>query len=204
MLAGEGWPLGVIGLAAGRIAERYHRPTVLLGIHDGIAKGSGRSIEGFDLLAGIDACQSLLITYGGHEAAAGLQLKVEQLPAFAEQLVAYADANLTPEQLVRRAVADLLLDPTQVTDELVTTVLRFAPFGKANPKPRFIVAPLVVADCRLVGATKQHVKLALTKYVTANGERRVSIASLGQSDSKPAHTIFTLHKRWESVKLVNA
>ncbi len=169
VLAGESWPLGVIGLAAGRIAERYHRPTVLLGIHDGIAKGSGRSIEGFNLLAGIDACQSLLITYGGHEAAAGLQLKVEQLPAFAEQLVAYADANLTPEQLVRRAVADLLLDPTQVTDELVTTVLRFAPFGKANPKPRFIVAPLVVADCRLVGANKQHVKLRFTNGLEAIG-----------------------------------
>lgn len=169
VLAGEGWPLGVIGLAAGRIAERYHRPTILLGIHDGIAKGSGRSIEGFNLLAGIDACQALLITYGGHEAAAGLQLKVEQLPAFTEQLVAYATTNLTAEQLIRKAVADLLLDPAQITDELVTNVLRFAPFGKSNPKPRFVVAPLVVADCRLVGATKQHVKLRFTNGLEAIG-----------------------------------
>ncbi|MEK7184296.1 MAG: single-stranded-DNA-specific exonuclease RecJ [Patescibacteria group bacterium] len=169
VIAQEGWGGGVVGLAASRLVERYHRPVIVLTIKDGIAKGSGRSIDGFDLLAGIDSCQDILITYGGHVMAAGLQLKVEQLETFRDRFIAYAKQNLTPEQLVRRKTADLLIEPAQITDELVTTLLRFAPFGKGNAKPKFIVGPLTVADCRPVGAAKQHVKLRFTSGLEAIG-----------------------------------
>lgn len=159
VLAGEGWPTGVIGLAASRLTERYHRPSIVLGIHDGIAKGSGRSISGFNLLAGIADCHDLLLTYGGHEKAAGLQMDVAQFTAFKDRFVAYAGANITAESLVPAKKADLILQPDAITYEFVQTLVQFAPYGIGNPKPKFVVTPLEVAEARPVGAAKQHLKL---------------------------------------------
>ncbi len=159
VLAGDGWPAGVVGLAASRVVERFHRPAIILGIHDGVAKGSGRSIKGFNLLAGIDANKDLLLTHGGHEMAAGLQLRAEQVPAFAERFTAFAAERLTDEDFIPTKTADMLLEPAAITPELAATLAQFAPFGVGNPKPRFVVAPLTVAEVRQVGAAKQHLKL---------------------------------------------
>ena len=183
VLMQEGWPTGVVGLAASRLIERYHRPTILLASHGGVAKGSGRSIHGFNLLAGVAECQDILLTYGGHEKAAGLQLKTENFPQFQKRFVGYAKANLTEESLVPRKTADMLLDPATISEELVTDLLRFAPFGVGNPKPRFVIAPLTVSDCRPVGATKQHLKLRFTTGLDAiafNCGSLASICAVGQ------------------------
>ena len=159
VLAGEGWPTGVIGLAASRLTERYHRPSIVLGIHNGIAKGSGRSISGFNLLAGIADCHDLLLTYGGHEKAAGLQMDVAHVAAFKERFVSYASTNIASEALVPTKKADCVLQPEVITDEFVQTLVQFAPYGIGNPKPKFVVTPLEVIETRPVGAAKQHLKL---------------------------------------------
>lgn len=169
VLAGEGWPTGVIGLAASRLTERYHRPAIVLGIQNDIAKGSGRSISGFNLLAGITDCHDLLLTYGGHDKAAGLQMDVGQFSAFKERFLAYAGKNISPESLVPTKKADLVLQPEVITEEFVQTLTQFAPFGIGNPKPKFVVAPLEVIEVRPVGAAKQHLKLRFKGGLEAIG-----------------------------------
>ncbi len=188
VLGGEGWPTGVIGLAASRVVERYHRPAIVLGIHDGIAKGSGRSIRGFNLLAGIDAHKALLLTHGGHEMAAGLQLKAADLPAFTDRFTNFARERLSEADLIPTKTADMVLEPAAATKELVAALMQFAPFGVGNPKPRFVIAPLAVAAARQVGAQKQHLKLqfegGLEGIAFGSGERA--------SDCGPGATVAVL------------
>jgi single-stranded-DNA-specific exonuclease len=169
VLAGEGWPTGVIGLAASRLTERYHRPSIVLGIQNGVAKGSGRSISGFNLLAGIADCHDLLTTYGGHDKAVGLQMDIKNFPAFKERFLNYASTNITPELLVPAKKADLELDPMAITEEFVQTLTQFAPFGIGNSKPKFVVSPLEVIEVRPVGAAKQHLKLRFKGGLEAIG-----------------------------------
>ncbi|MGI6103284.1 MAG: single-stranded-DNA-specific exonuclease RecJ [Patescibacteria group bacterium] len=159
VLLGDDWPVGLIGLAASRVVERFYRPTILLGRSGDEAKGSGRSIDGFDLLAGIDAQKALLTGYGGHTKAAGLHLPVANVEAFAAGFRAFAVERLSADQLVRTLRADAIISPAEVTDELVTTVLRFAPFGQANPRPKFIIQPLTVAAIKTVGTGGRHLKV---------------------------------------------
>ncbi len=160
VLVGEAWPLGLIGLAASRIVERYHRPTLLLGKHaDGVYKGSGRSIEMFNLLEGIHSQRELLSSYGGHEKAAGIQVTADAFEDFKANFIAFASKRLGPEELVPTLKADAEIRPDEITDELVTKLEQFRPFGLGNPGPKFVVTPLTVVEARAVGATSDHLKL---------------------------------------------
>lgn len=160
VLVGETWPLGLIGLVASRVVERYHRPTLLLGKHsDGIYKGSGRSIETFNLLEGIHAQRELLTSYGGHEKAAGVQVSADQFDQFKSNFIAFAAERLSPEELIPTLKADAEIRPEEITDELVTQLERFRPFGMGNPGPKFVVTPLTVVEGRAVGASGDHLKL---------------------------------------------
>ena len=94
VVAGEGWHPGVIGIVASRLVERHHRPVVVISLDgEGGGRGSGRSIPGFDLLAGLEACSEHLVSFGGHRAAAGLELEEESLDAFREAFAAHADSR---------------------------------------------------------------------------------------------------------------
>jgi single-stranded-DNA-specific exonuclease len=106
VLAAEGWHPGVIGIVAARIAERHYRPTVLIALDGDEGSGSGRSIPGFDLLAGLTAGSDELLRYGGHRAAAGLTIARNRIDAFREAFVTHAAATLTPEDLVPRERID--------------------------------------------------------------------------------------------------
>ncbi|MBC7293454.1 MAG: single-stranded-DNA-specific exonuclease RecJ, partial [Thermoleophilia bacterium] len=143
VLAGEEWHEGVVGIVAARLVERYYRPAVLLGIRDGVAKGSARSIPGYDLVTGLDACAHLLSVYGGHAQAAGLTLPADQVPAFRETLVAHAAACLTVEDLQPAYQADAILRPEDVTVDTGLALSALGPFGSGNPRPRLL---LVGAD----------------------------------------------------------
>lgn len=139
VLWGEGWEPGVIGIVASRVVEMTHRPTFMIAIHhDGtqrIGKGSGRSVPGFDLHAALTACGDLLEKYGGHKAAAGLTIKPENIPAFAERFNAAAAAALTEEQLTPQLKPDLEV-PLDAADEAFVHALRFLePFGIGNAGP---------------------------------------------------------------------
>ncbi len=114
VLAGEGWHAGVIGIVASRLAERHRRPVVLLSLDGERARGSGRSIEGYDLLGGLTACSERLVRYGGHSAAAGVELARGDVDAFAVALDAHARAALSPEQLIPRERVDAIVGGGQL------------------------------------------------------------------------------------------
>ena len=175
VLVGKNWPPGLIGLAASRLIEKVHRPVILLGDDgSGTYKGSGRSIESFNLLEAITAQKELLGSYGGHEKAAGLQIKSENFPEFQRRFNEYAEQQLSAEDLAPTIHADAIISPDELTPDFVDELNRFAPFGNANPRPSFIVEPLVIADIRTLGANKDHLKLKFKgTQVTAIGFRFV-------------------------------
>jgi single-stranded-DNA-specific exonuclease len=135
VLAGDGWHPGVVGIVAARIAERHNRPAVLLALdgRGGAAVGSGRSIASFDLLAGLQAASGELITYGGHRAAAGLQVEAERIPAFRAAFVGHAERVLGPGELARCERADAVVDSEDINLALAEELARLGPFGAANP-----------------------------------------------------------------------
>ncbi len=154
LAAGEGWSPGVVGLAASRLVERYHRPALVIGLQDGIGKGSGRSVPGFDMGAAVIAARhaGLLRQGGGHPMAAGVTVEAEQLPA----LEAFLAERLGRELGAARPVADdFELDgavrPGAVSVPLASRLLGLAPFGRANPEPRFMVTQGRIWQVRRVG-----------------------------------------------------
>jgi single-stranded-DNA-specific exonuclease len=149
VLAGVGWHPGVIGIVAARIAERHHRPTVMVALAEeqgAAAVGSARSIPAFDLLGGLDAASAELITYGGHRAAAGLQLAPERLDAFRAAFVAHAASVLGPNDFVARERVDAIADGEDVGLALVEELAELGPFGAANPQVSLMLAAATLGE----------------------------------------------------------
>jgi single-stranded-DNA-specific exonuclease len=152
VLAGAGWHPGVVGIVASRLVERHHRPVVLLSLDaEGGARGSGRSIPGFDLLAGLEACSAQLERFGGHRAAAGLELRAERIDEFRAAFVAHASAVLAPEDLLRTDRIDAMVGGAGIGLELAEELGRLAPFGMGNPGVSLLVPSARVRDVRSMG-----------------------------------------------------
>jgi single-stranded-DNA-specific exonuclease len=161
VVAGEGWHPGVIGIVASRLVERYHRPVVVISLEaDGSGRGSGRSIPGFDLLAGLEACSEFLGSFGGHKAAAGLELKAGQLAAFREAFAAHANSVLGPEDLKRTERIDAVVGGASLGLDLAEELKQLAPFGMGNPGVRLLVPSARVRDVRTMGEGK-HARFSL-------------------------------------------
>jgi single-stranded-DNA-specific exonuclease len=160
VLAADGWHPGVIGIVAARIAERRHRPAVLIALDGDEGSGSGRSIPAFDLLAGLTAGSSELIRYGGHRAAAGLTIARDRVPAFREAFAAHAAAVLAPEDLVPAERIDAVVPGDVLTLSLAEELERLAPFGMGNPPISLLVPACTLADPRAMGEGR-HMSCAL-------------------------------------------
>jgi single-stranded-DNA-specific exonuclease len=161
VVAGEGWHPGVIGIVASRLVERHHRPVVVVSLEaDGSGRGSGRSIPGFDLLAGLEACAEHLSGFGGHKAAAGLELKAGQLTAFREAFAAHANSVLGPEDLKRTERIDAVVGGASLGLDLAEELKQLAPFGMGNPGVRLLVPSARVRDVRTMGEGK-HARFSL-------------------------------------------
>ncbi|MGI4867171.1 MAG: single-stranded-DNA-specific exonuclease RecJ [Janthinobacterium lividum] len=157
------WPQGVLGIVASRCLDQYYRPTVILTEKDGMATGSSRSIAGFDVHEVLEACAPLLSQFGGHRAAAGLTLPVENLPAFKAQFMREVAARVPKgQQPVRPVDIDSWLDFTQLTSEFLTEMHRLEPYGPGNPAPVFASTGLLAmpGSVRPVGQAG-HLKLRL-------------------------------------------
>jgi single-stranded-DNA-specific exonuclease len=143
---------------ASKILERYYRPVILLAAEDGVAKGSARSIEGFDIHHALSQCSEHLLTFGGHTMAAGLKLPVERIESFREAINALAREQLTDEQLQPRLFIDAEVSPDELTDDLLVGLDQLEPFGASNPRPIMVMrnAKQVHAP-RIVGTN--HLKL---------------------------------------------
>lgn len=161
VVAGRDWHPGVVGIVASRLVERHHRPVVVISLdEDGSGRGSGRSIPGFDLLAALEACAEHLEGFGGHRAAAGLQIKAENLPAFQQAFADHANQALAPEDLHRVEKVDAMVGGIGLGLELAEELRQLAPFGMGNPGVRLLVPSARVTDVRSMGEGK-HARFSL-------------------------------------------
>ncbi len=163
VLAGEGWHPGVVGIVASRLAEKYWRPVVLIALEDGVGRGSGRSIKGYDLLAGISAGGALLNRFGGHKMAAGLEIEEAQIDAFRKAFTADAAEHLGPEGPKRTSEVDAVIGAGRhgVDMELAEQLESLEPFGMGNPRPNFLVPSARFNGVRGMGKDGKHVSFDL-------------------------------------------
>lgn len=197
-LAGEDqvWNEGVIGLVAGRISEKYYRPTLIITrlIEEAefdpatkklvpkktAFKGSGRSIEEFNLIVAVEDCAAYLDKYGGHPMACGFSIVAEdKLKLFQERITALAMERLNLTALAPKLKIDAELPLTEVSLELADKVDSFAPFGQNNPQPRFVAYDLRVDDIVTMGFDNQHIKIRLSATNSAGQARAVWAIAFG-------------------------
>lgn len=133
---GKGWHHGVIGIVASRITERFGKPCVVISVDGNMAKGSGRSVEGFSLFQAVCACGDLMERYGGHPMAAGVTLKAENVPLFRERINQYA-AQVCPEMPAQVLSIDCKLNPAALSPEMPQSLVPLEPYGSGNPQPLF-------------------------------------------------------------------
>jgi single-stranded-DNA-specific exonuclease len=146
VVGGEGWHRGVIGIAASKLVDAYHKPAIVLSVEGGVAHGSCRSIPDFDMLDALERCADLFVRFGGHKQAAGLTMDAANVPAFRARINAHADEVLDPDHLRPRLRIDGHLNLKQITPDLVDGLHRLAPFGLANPRPVFHAMPVEIVD----------------------------------------------------------
>jgi single-stranded-DNA-specific exonuclease len=146
VVGGLGWHRGVIGIAASKLVDTYHKPSIVLSIDGEVAHGSCRSIPDFDLLAALEHCADLFIRFGGHKQAAGLTMEAVRVPEFRARVNAYADAVIEPDQLRPRLRIDAPLPLRAITPDLVRGLDLLGPFGLANPRPVFHATGVEIVD----------------------------------------------------------
>ena len=159
VLASEGWHLGVVGIVASRIAEEYYRPTFILSIENGMAKGSARSIPAFDIHEGLTKCKGVLKRFGGHKQAAGLSLLSEDISRFREMISGIAADSVSDDDRVPALHIDAAVSMSDVTIDLINEIARLEPFGCGNEEPLFGGKGFEVMQPRVVG--KNHLKMRL-------------------------------------------
>jgi len=200
VLAGEQWHPGVVGIVASRLAETHHRPVVLIALDGASGKGSARSIPGFDLLAGLTECSEHLLRYGGHRAAAGVEIKREHVRALASALDAHAERVLEAEDLAPVERVDAVVGGDELGMSLAEELQRLAPFGHGNPAVSLMVADACLRDGRPMGEGK-HVRFT----VESRGARAQAVAfgaggRLPVEDGAPTEATFKLEvNEWKGV-----
>jgi single-stranded-DNA-specific exonuclease len=156
VLSGEGWHRGVIGIVAQRVVDRYHRPTLVIGVEDGVGFGSGRSIRGFQLLEALRAVGDLFDRFGGHAQAAGFALPAARIPDLEKRFELYARSVLASQDLEPTLSVDAEIHLAEIEWPLYEDLQRLGPFGYGNPTPVFaarglnlVLAPRVLQDKHL-------------------------------------------------------
>jgi len=139
VFAAEGWHRGVVGIVASRVVERFHRPVFVLGIENGLAQGSGRSIPIFHLLEALESMPELFSKFGGHRQAAGVTMGADNVEEFRNRMRGYAGERLTSADFERELAVDAEIALDEIDDRSVADILRLAPFGYGNAAPTFAV-----------------------------------------------------------------
>lgn len=163
ILSGKGWSSGLVGLIAGRIQEKYGKPTFILEDQGEVLTGSARSLPGFNAVDALRSAEHLLEKFGGHELAAGFHLKKENYPAFVDQLQSHAKEQIGSKDLSPVLNIDLALQTTDFTRENAQKVENFAPFGVGNPEPIFLLEDIVIEETKTVGAKAEHLQFYAQK-----------------------------------------
>lgn len=194
VLSSRRWHLGVVGIVAARIMERFHRPTIVIAIgENGIGKGSARTVPGFDLYQALTACRDLLVAFGGHPSAAGMTIQEDQLPEFTERFSAIAQAWLRDSKSVPLLHVDSEVRLNEVTMQLLQEIGTLHPFGAGNPEPTFAVRGLNILNARVVG--DKHLKMTVRQGGSVSfdsiGFGMKSLEDHGVSLKTPVDVAFT-------------
>ncbi|WP_350344443.1 single-stranded-DNA-specific exonuclease RecJ [Proteinivorax tanatarense] len=162
VLGDSSWHKGVIGIVASRLVEKYYRPVIILSIDkkEKIATGSSRSVEGFHLYKALQQASHLLEKFGGHAMAAGLSIEINKIEQFRNEINCYAKAVEIDKHLIPKLPVDFTLNPSELDLCLVDEVELLKPFGQENPAPAFVVENLPIANYKLVGKDRNHLKVS--------------------------------------------
>ncbi len=178
----EEWHKGVIGIVASRLTEIYVRPAVVLTRTDDMATGSARSVAGFDVYKAIESCEDLLDNFGGHTYAAGLSMKVENVPEFKRRFEEYVDQNILPEQTSSLLEINAKINFKEITHKFHNDLKRFNPFGPDNPKPLFCTERVYdFGTSRVVGRHQEHIKLELVDSKSNNVMNGIAFGQSSQA-----------------------
>ncbi|MCH4169461.1 MAG: single-stranded-DNA-specific exonuclease RecJ [Streptococcaceae bacterium] len=162
ILAKEGWHPGVLGIVAGNLVEQTGKPTILLTLENGVAKGSARSIEALDLFAALDPHRDLFIAFGGHAGAAGMTLQAEKLAQLQKILNDYIETNQLDLAQKKLLLIDENIKVDEVDIKLIESLNQLAPFGMDNPKPVFEFEAVKATFAKAIGANEAHLKLKIS------------------------------------------
>ena len=163
-LEGDAWNEGVIGLVAGRICQKYYRPTLVITRSPEGFKGSGRSIEEFNMMSAIEECSEFLDKFGGHAMACGFSLSEENLEKFKKKIKKIAEEKLKDIKLEPKIIIEKELDILEVNEDLIKDIEKFAPFGQENNQPIFLSSDVQIRDIMTMGVGGKHIKFRLNGF----------------------------------------
>lgn len=162
------WHKGIIGIVASRLTELYYKPAVVLTCSNGLATGSSRSVQGFDIYSAINSMRDLLQNFGGHPYAVGLSLKEDNIPEFTRRFEEYVSQHIKPSQLQPLTEIDAVIEFADITPTLISSLKKFNPFGPGNQNPIFCTKNVFdFGTSRLVGKNLEHIKLELEDNSTS-------------------------------------
>ena len=164
VLAHPDWHIGILGIAASKIVDRFFRPVVLISTKSGIGKGSARSIPGFDLYNGLSACADDLENFGGHAMAAGMTIKANKIDRFRKHFEDIVQQMTLPNDFVPTVFIDAELDFNDITPRLIDEIEALMPFGIGNPEPLFMAENIQILTSKIVG--KKHRRMVLSQSKT--------------------------------------
>jgi len=163
ILHGNDWHPGVIGIVASRIVDRCSRPAVLIGVNEGVGRGSARSISGVNMYALLNNCKDLFLDFGGHEGAAGFEIDPKNIPELKKRLHAAINEMVSFDDLKTKLKIDLDLDPKDMNFSLVKDLEALGPFGAGNPVPVFRTERVQIQEMKTVGKQNKHLKIKFFK-----------------------------------------
>jgi len=194
VLGSRRWHVGVVGIVAARLVDRFHRPAIVMAINEqGIGKGSARTIPGFDLYQGLAACKDLLVAFGGHPSAAGMTIQEARLPEFQARFAAVAGEWALSGDVTPTLHLDSEVALEDVNLRLIQEIGSLHPFGAGNPEPMFAVKGLAIMEARVVG--EKHLKMTVRQGRSlpfdSIGFGMKSLAEQGLSLKTPVDLAFT-------------
>lgn len=159
----EGWNAGVIGIVASKLVEKFYRPAIVLSYdrEKGQAKGSARSIEGFDLFKNLSECRDILPHFGGHPMAAGMTLELDFVDELRRRLNTLANEQLTEEDFIPVTTLDGIFDLKDISLSSIEEMQLLSPFGMGNPKPKIMIKDANIAGMRKIGSEQNHIKITI-------------------------------------------
>ncbi|MBU8879521.1 single-stranded-DNA-specific exonuclease RecJ [Bacillus sp. FJAT-29790] len=159
----EGWNAGVVGIVASKLVETFYRPAIVLSFdrEKGLAKGSARSINGFDLFKNLSACKDILPHFGGHPMAAGMTLKLDDVDELRERLNNLAEEQLTEEDFMPISTLDGEFDLKDIHLSSIEEMEMLAPYGMDNPKPKLLIKDANITGLRKIGSEQNHLKISI-------------------------------------------